>query len=58
MYKTVIEKRGDLLWNIVSWGESVLMFIDNFIDPNPADESAKVLNRALDAGINATKGVW
>ena len=25
---------------------------DNFLDPTPADESARILNRALDAGIN------
>jgi len=25
---------------------------DNFMDPTPADESARILNRALDAGIN------
>ena len=25
---------------------------DNFLDPTPADESANILNRALDAGIN------
>jgi len=25
---------------------------DNFMDPTPADESARMLNRALDAGIN------
>ena len=25
---------------------------DNFLDPTPADESARILNRAIDAGIN------
>jgi aryl-alcohol dehydrogenase-like predicted oxidoreductase len=25
---------------------------DNFLDPTPADESSRILNRALDAGIN------